>query len=143
MAIITKHAITSPWSDRISRLMLHDPTWKKMHPERILPPVNVSEDETHFQIELSIPGMDKEDVEIHLEKDILTITGDHQESVPNDKTSYTHQEFMHKSFHRAFNIPSSVEEDSIEAEYDKGLLKIKLHKKEVEVLAGKKKIEIK
>ncbi len=142
MAILTKHTITSPLSDRISRLMLHDPAWKKMHPERILPPVNISEDETHFQIELSIPGMHKEDVEIHLEKDVLTISGDHKEEKKNDEKSYAHQEFAHTSFHRAFNIPSSVKEDNIEATYDKGLLKIKLHKKEVEILAEKKKIEI-
>jgi len=91
------------------------------------PAANILEKEDGFGIELMVPGMKKEDFKIDLDKDILTISAEaEQENVSN----YTRREFGIGSFSRSFSIPESINTDEIKAEYNDGILKLHLPKKE-------------
>ncbi|WKN42770.1 Hsp20/alpha crystallin family protein [Tunicatimonas pelagia] len=142
MAIIVRNTISPTWGDQFNQLILHDPMWKKMHPDRISPPANIITQEDRYEIELSVPGMNKEDIEIHIDRDVLHISGDHQEEAASAGRKYAHQEFAHTSFHRSFALPSHLEDNRIEARYDQGVLRVVLYEKEDTHHQGKKQIDV-
>lgn len=97
-----------------------------------LPSVNIKENEGAFWIELAVPGLRKEDFKIELDKNVLTISGEHNRSEEAGKEQrYTRREFSYKSFSRSFMLPAEVVEgDKIEARYQDGILHIAVPKKE-------------
>lgn len=95
-----------------------------------VPSVNVTKSENGFNIELAAPGLNKDDFNINVEKDRLTVSSEkkHEEEVNED--SYTRREFNYSSFSRSFYLPKSIDREAIEASYENGVLKLTLPKKE-------------
>lgn len=95
-----------------------------------VPSVNVTKSENGFNIELATPGLNKEDFNINVEKDRLTVSSErkHEEEVNEEK--YTRREFNYSSFSRSFYLPKSIDREAIEASYDNGVLKLTLPKKQ-------------
>ncbi|MFT4203409.1 MAG: Hsp20/alpha crystallin family protein [Chitinophagaceae bacterium] len=107
-----------------------------------LPPVNITEDNDAYHIQLVAPGLQKEDFKIKLEKGLLTISYEKKEETKDASTKSHRLEYSLVSFKRSFNIDDSVDNEKIEAAYKNGILHIDLPKKqEVKVLP--KSIEIK
>ncbi len=92
------------------------------------PATNISESEAGFELELAIPGMNKEDFGIKIEKDVLTISSE-KETTKNDERNYTRWEFVYGSFSRSYTLPKTIDQEKISAEYVNGILKIGLPKK--------------
>lgn len=104
------------------------------------PAVNILESETSFKIEVAAPGLNKEDIKIEVEDGILTISSEtKQEKEEKDKDSrYTRREFSYSAFKRSFSVDEdSIDTDKVEANYENGVLNIKVPKK-VAVPAEKK-----
>lgn len=97
-----------------------------------IPAVNVKETNDNFEIHVAAPGMEKEDFEISIDNDVLSISAEEKsENEERDgKGNFTRREFSYTSFRRAFSLPNTVEDDKIDAKYEKGVLKISLPKKE-------------
>jgi HSP20 family protein len=97
-----------------------------------IPPVNISENLSNFNIELAVPGFSKENFSIEVENDLLKVSGESSQEESNDTegTTFTRREFGYKSFTRTFNLPETVDVEQIDATYEAGVLKIKLPKKE-------------
>lgn len=97
-----------------------------------LPAVNIKETADNFQVEVAVPGMKKEDFNIELDQNVLTISS--EEKSENEETSedgkYTRKEFNYTAFKRAFNLPETVEQDKIKATYNNGVLNIEVPKRE-------------
>lgn len=112
--------------------------------ESTLPSVNVIENTDAFLVEMAAPGMKKEDFSIQLENNTLTIKGESQLNEENKEDEhYTRQEFRYCSFQRSFNFDTRiVDEESINAEYTDGVLKLRLPKKEEAKPKPAKLIEI-
>lgn len=110
-----------------------------------LPATNVKENEKEFRLELSVPGFDKEDFSIEIEKNVLKISGRkevrNEEKDKNDKV--LRQEFGYSSFSRSFTIPENVDTEHIEAQQKDGILQISLPKMDKTIEDKVKKIEIK
>ena len=106
-----------------------------------VPPVNIHENEEGFHIELQVPGLQKEDFKINVEKGLLTVS--YEKKTENEDKNYkTHRrEFSVSSFKRSFSLDEKVNADDIKAKYDAGVLQIFLPKKE-EVKVSPKQIEI-
>lgn len=100
------------------------------HDMSLVPAVNISETADHFHIELAAPGLTKEDFKINLERKILTILVHKEFSNEEEGKSFSRKEFNYSSFTRSFTLPDSVEENSIEAKYIDGILKVEIPKKE-------------
>jgi HSP20 family protein len=99
-----------------------------------MPATNVTEDDQAFYLEMAVPGRSKEDFKINLEKDVLTISTERQESEKNDEQkqqSFRMREFGLRDFCRSFSLPEAVDTDAIKAEYLNGILMITIPKKEV------------
>lgn len=105
-----------------------------------LPAVNIKETEKEFLVEVAVPGKSKEDFNIELNEDVLTISSEMK--TENTETSedgrYTRREFSYNAFKRAFHLPDTIEQDNIKATYDNGVLQIQVPKKE-EVIKSRAK----
>lgn len=108
-----------------------------------LPAVNIKEDEDGFEVEMSAPGLEKDDFNIELNNNLLTISSEKEvENETQDGQQFTRREFSYQSFSRSFNLPETVEGENIEARYENGILKISIPKKEEAKPKPAKRIEI-
>lgn len=106
------------------------------------PAANVSESDAAFEIELALPGFDKKDLKIALEKNRLTLSAEPTTSENKEAKNYTFREFNSTTFSRQFVIPRSIDRKNIEAKYDNGILFVTLPKKK-EAIDPVKEIRIK
>lgn len=97
---------------------------------KFVPAVNITEEEKDFKIEVSAPGFDKKDFKVNLDKSVLTIEANIEESKEENKKNFTRKEFHTASFSRSFNLPDSIDGNKIDAKYKNGILNILLPKKE-------------
>ena len=95
-----------------------------------LPATNVIENDKEFEIEIAIPGMEKEDIKLNVENNLLTIASEKEVKKEETDKNYTRREFSYGSFCRSFTLPKTVDVDQIRANYEKGILKVALPKKE-------------
>lgn len=97
-----------------------------------VPAVNIKKSETGYDIEVAAPGMKKEDFNVSLENNVLTISSEKKsEQVKEDKNQgYTRREFNFSSFRRSFALPEETEVEKIAAHYTDGVLHIHVPKKE-------------
>ena len=103
-------------------------------------PMDIYETHNSYEIEVSLPGIHPEDVDITLNSNVLTIRGEVRVDEEKDGKNYHLRERRSGSFIRSITLPSSVNEDKIVANYENGLLKLRLPKA---VEAMPKHIEIK
>lgn len=95
------------------------------------PAANVREDDKFFAVELSLPGFEKEEISMKLEKDILTISAGRPSK--EQEVKYTYNEFGYKAkYSRSFILPENIDTDAIKAEYRNGILTVTLPKKMVQ-----------
>jgi len=95
-----------------------------------LPATNVVENDKSFEIEFAIPGMSKEDIKINVENNVLTVSSEKETEKEEKEKNFTRKEFAYGSFSRSFTLPKTVDVEQINANYDNGILKIGLPKKE-------------
>ena len=86
--------------------------------------------------------MKKNDFKIHLESNVLTISSDAVDEKTEEGKNYTRKEFHYGSFARSFTLPKSIDLDKIKADYDNGILKVLLPKKDEARVDIKKEIKI-
>ena len=107
-----------------------------------MPAVNIREDEKSYALDLAVPGMDKKDLKIDINEDVLTISSESKNETEESKDGFRRKEFSYKAFTRSFYIPENVNREKIEATYKDGVLSINLPKQEEEKSKVTKKIEI-
>lgn len=95
-----------------------------------LPKVNIKETADAFMVEMAVPGLKKSDFQIDLDNQVLSISTETKEESEHKEKNYTRREFGYSSFKRTFNLPESVNDEKINANYDNGILNILLPKKE-------------
>lgn len=92
------------------------------------PNIDVVEKENEYLIKAELPGVKEEDVEVSLTGDMLTISGEKQEESEEERKGYYYSEASYGSFSRSLTIPSNVDPDSIEANFNNGILEVSLPK---------------
>jgi HSP20 family protein len=96
-----------------------------------IPAVNVKEDENKYSIEVAAPGMKKDDFDVKLENDMLTISSERKEEKDDSDEGFTRKEFSYQSFQRSFTLPEGhILTDKISAKYNDGILHIELPKRD-------------
>lgn len=95
-----------------------------------VPAVNIVEAKDAFNISLAVPGMKKDDFNIDLEGNMLTISSETKEEKEEKDERYTRKEYNYSSFSRTFTLPEGVIKDKIDAKYEDGVLKLMLPKTE-------------
>lgn len=106
------------------------------------PSVNVHEDDNQFVVSAELPGIDEKDVEISLDNNYLTLKGQKNQENEEKGKNYYRSERRYGSFQRTIPLSAEIDQDKVEAEYKKGVLKITLPKTP-EAKSKKKKIAVK
>jgi HSP20 family protein len=137
MALLTPY---EPWSllDRFEREMERslESMRRLIRPEEETatavwaPSVDIKEEANRYVVQVDLPGVKPEDIEVTLQNGVLTIKGERQTEAKEEKENYRRIERFYGSFFRRFTLPETVEEEKIEANYDKGVLTISIPKKQ-------------
>ena len=93
------------------------------------PPVDVYEDEHNVTLKIEVPGIDEKDLDVRVENNTLTVHGERKFEKEEKEENYRRVERQYGSFSRTFTLPTTVDTESVSADYEKGVLKIKLTKK--------------
>jgi HSP20 family protein len=104
------------------------------------PSIDISETEKQYVIDVVVPGMNKKDINLNVENNTLTISGERKFEKEEDNKQYHRVESHFGSFSRSFALPENADYDSISASYKTGILTITVDKSEKNL---KKQIEIK
>ncbi|WP_298391570.1 Hsp20/alpha crystallin family protein [Flavobacterium sp.] len=107
-----------------------------------VPAVNIKETDTSFGIELAAPGKNKEDFNIEIDHNVLTISSEMKTEKEEVEGKYTRKEFSYSSFRRAFTLPETVNTENINATYENGVLYVALPKREEALPKPKRTIAI-
>jgi len=120
--------------DRMNRLFEDaSRNWKGDEPAATTtwsPAVDIFETEGEIVVKAELPGMDRKDITLNLENNVLTLKGERRFLKETKEDNYHRIERSYGGFSRAFSIPATVEEEKIRADYKDGVLKIVLPKKE-------------
>ncbi len=100
-------------------------------------PVNISEADDSYTIDVVAPGYEKADFKINLDKNILSISAEDKMNETSTTSKSIKKEFYLRSFKRTFTIDNTIDTDKVEAKYVNGILKVILYKKEKEKTASK------
>ena len=126
----------STMQDRMNRMnRLFRESYSPEAPEEALtttsfaPPVDIYEDEHNITLKLEVPGIDEKDIDVRVEGNTLTVHGERKIEKEEKEENFRRVERQYGSFTRSFTLPSSVDTGQVIANYEKGLLKIKLAKK--------------
>ena len=92
------------------------------------PRLDVSETDNGLEIVADLPGMDKKDINVSLEENLLTIKGEKNEEKESKGKHYHTLERRSGSFYRAIRLPVEVEKDKVEAAFKDGVLTLRLPK---------------
>jgi len=120
--------------DRMNRLFDDaGRTWRHDEPAATTswsPAVDIFETETDIVVKAELPGMERKDITLNLEKNVLTLRGERRFEKETKDENYHRIERSYGGFSRSFSIPATVDEEKIRADYKDGVLKILLPKKE-------------
>ena len=98
------------------------------HTDDFSPRIDISEKENHVIVTAEIPGVNKEDLKLTLQDNILTIEGEKKNEIVEKEKKFFREERRFGSFKRAFTLPFEVESEKVNADFNNGVLSIKLDK---------------
>lgn len=123
-----------PWNEWFEGGLLH----KTMS----MPAVNITEEDGNYTVTMAAPGMKKDDFNVDIDNNMITISAETEKEKEEDKKKYTRKEYSYSSFSRSFTLPDDVEKNKIDAKYDNGVLTLNLPKKEAAKQNNTQKINV-
>jgi HSP20 family protein len=119
--------------DRVNRLFhesfSNDRSDESLGTSSFAPAVDVYEDEHNITLKIEAPGIDEKDIDVRIENNTLTVHGERKFEKEENEENYRRIERRYGSFTRTFTLPNTVNTETVSADYDKGVLKVKLAKK--------------
>lgn len=95
-----------------------------------VPAANVYQDKDNVIVQMDVPGMKADDIDITVENDVLTVSGQRKDEKEVKKEDYYRKEASYGSFSRSMILPMSVKGNEAQADFKDGVLKITLPKAE-------------
>jgi len=93
------------------------------------PAVDVYEDEHSVTLKIEVPGIEEKDIDVRIENNTLTVHGERKIEKEEKEENYRRVERQYGSFTRTFTLPTTVDAEKVQADYDRGVLKVTLPKK--------------
>lgn len=112
--------------------MMGFPWWSGLEAAEgeIAPSVDIYEEGGDVVVKSELPGMKKEDIEVNLTEDSITISGEKKKEEKVEKKGYSRLERSYGSFTRSFGLPSEVRTEDAKAKFKDGILEIRIPKTE-------------
>jgi HSP20 family protein len=124
---------------------LMEPSWwprlRMPEMEEVSPKVDIFEEGDNFVVKAEIPGLKKEEIEVNLTGDMITISGEKKKEEKVEKKDYYRVERSYGSFTRSFRLPKEVQTDKAKATFKDGVLEVKVPKTE-EAKKKEKKVPV-
>jgi HSP20 family protein len=115
------------------------PEWQRDLGEQWTPSVDFYEKDNKYFLTAELPGMERDDISVTVDKGVVTVTGKKESSREDKGANYYLKESSYGSFSRSFRLPGEIEEDKVEATFKDGVLTLEMpHKEE----SATKKISI-
>ena len=108
--------------------------------EEVMPSVNIFEEKGDVIVKAELPGIKKEDIDITLTDETITISGEKKKEEEVKKKDYYRWECSYGSFNRTFSLPAEVQPDKVKTKMKDGVLEIRIPKTEE---AKKKEVKVK
>jgi len=109
--------------------------------EEITPTVDIFEEGHDIVMKAELPGMKREDIEVNITDDIITLSGEKRKEEKIEKKNYHRLERSYGSFVRSFRLPTEVQTEQVKAQFKDGILEIRVPKTE-EARKKEKKVQI-
>lgn len=107
--------------------------WRGWHPLESglmgMPRTDLADTETEVTVTMELPGVDPKDVDISIAGDLLTVRGEKRDQRKEKSKNYHYVERQQGSFHRAIQLPSTVNPNKVDAEFKHGVLVITVAKR--------------
>ena len=94
-----------------------------------VPAVDIYEDEHNVTVKMEVPGIDQKDIDVRLENNTLTVRGERKFDKEEKEENFHRIERRYGSFYRAFTLPNTLDGEKVQADYENGVLKIRMAKK--------------
>lgn len=124
---------------------LMEPSWwprlRMPEMEEVSPKVDIFEEGDNFVVKAEIPGLKKEEIEVNLTGDMITISGEKKKEEKVERKDYYRVERSYGSFTRSFRLPKEVQTDKAKATFKDGVLEVKVPKTE-EAKKKEKKVPV-
>jgi HSP20 family protein len=114
--------------NRLFSSFLDTPTANSAPTRRWIPSMDLVETADHFVLKADLPGMSESDVNISLEKDVLTIAGERKAEQEEKHEGYYRIERATGAFSRSLTLPEGIDADAVTAKFDNGVLEVRIPK---------------
>ena len=94
------------------------------------PSVDIYENKDHIVLEAELPGMKREDFDLSIENNVITLRGERRFEKQDEGDNFHRVERSYGSFSRSFTLPQTVQTDHVTAEYRNGVLRVTMPKRE-------------
>ena len=111
--------------------MMNHPMWAgSAFPKMadITPSVDIFEEDDTIVVKADIPGISKKDLNVSIDENILTLSGEKKQEEKVNKKNYHRVERSYGSFSRSFQLPGNIDRDKVKASFEDGVLKIRIPK---------------
>ncbi len=108
--------------------LFNDSFFKTASDESWYPAVDILNEKDHVALSVELPGIEKEDISINIENNVLTITGERKYENEENKDNYCRKERRYGSFKRSFSLSDDILSDDVQADFKNGVLKVTLKK---------------
>lgn len=97
-------------------------------PHSTAPKTDIMERDKDYQVLVELPGLEKEDIKLNIEKDVLSIKAERKSENKKDEKHYHYTERHQTKFERSFQLPENIDKTKIEANYKNGILELLIPK---------------
>jgi HSP20 family protein len=137
-------SLTPYWNSPFDRFFRNDfiDSWNGGETDTV-PSVNFREDKKNFIMDVAAPGLKKEDFDIRVDGDLLTVScSKESEHKEEEQEGYTRREYSYSSFSRTMTLPEKADSKKITAKYTDGILSLTIPKKEGAEQESSQKINV-
>ena len=106
------------------------PTVRSRVNREFMPRVNIRETDEDVSLLFELPGLERKDIKVMVRDGVMTVSGERSFKSEQENDGYVRSEIVGGSFSRSFTLPDTVDSEKVSADYNNGMLEIKLAKKE-------------
>ena len=142
MTLVKWNPARNLWNlnDDVFKTFFNEDRYLTRNRDGYYPAVDIEENEDAYRVFIELPGMEKKDIKISYQDDVLTISGEKKDQKDDKDRNYHYFERRFGQFERSFRIHTDVIEDKIDAVFKDGVLTVDMPKAEI---AKPKEIEVK
>ena len=128
--VVRQNNSRNRWLDPMFEDFFSVPSIFDRRAESFLPKADIVDSDDKLLFTFEIPGMKKEDIKVVIADRVLNVSGRREPRMGSESERVVRQEILSGEFERQFTLPEAVRTDTIQAEYDNGILAIELEKKD-------------